>query len=314
MSSAMKKAGLAHVLAALVSLTGCSADRGPGELFGPEETGVLVVDAVLIVGQPLPDLFVRRTRSPSQTYTAQGAAVVDARVLISQGAEIYEYAADPDSAGRYVPAEPAPAVRPETRYGLVVEAGGDRATGTTLTPGQLRIASASLLDEVSLEVRRSLILYGPGADPLKAEANQVHYLDGLLEVEVGEVNAAAFQLALFSLDTSSEFVIDADFLEADDYEEFERQGASPPLAAESGRARLPWFAVAFAGPHVVRLYAVDANWFNYVRTNPDRGFQAGGLIGDSFERPAFSLEGGIGLFGSASVDSLGFTVLPRRSE
>ena len=305
---------LPRPLLALMALAACSADRDPGELFGPVESGVLVVDAVLIVDQPLPDLFVRRTRSPRQTYTLESAAVTDARVVITSGSARYEYVPDPDSAGRYVPPEPAPAVAPETEYGLVVVADGDVARAMTLTPGRLRIAAAHLLDEETLEVRRSLALYGRGIDPLESPRNQLRYLDGLLELEISNAPASAYQLALFSLDETSDFVIDADFLEADDYDDFGRQGASPPVVVEDGRARLPWFAVAFAGPHVFRLYALDANWFDYVRTNPESGFQVGGLAGDSFERPQFNVEGGIGLFVSASVDSVGFSVLPRLPE
>ena len=57
------------------------------------------------------------------------------------------------------------------------------------------------------------------------------------------------------------------------------------------------------------------NWFDYARTNADQqeqGGGAGGLAGDNFERPLFSVEGGLGLFGSASADSVGFVVVPRR--
>ncbi|MFC1525564.1 DUF4249 family protein [Candidatus Latescibacterota bacterium] len=299
---------------AAAALSACGTDREPGELFGPEETGVLVVDAVLIVDQPLPDLFLRRTQSPRQAYSLETAAVIDARVVIAQGTRQYEYAPDPDSAGRYVPLEAAAVVQPVTRYELEVEAGGDFARAVTVTPGRLRIDGAHLLDEETLEVRRSLVLHDAEVDPFAVPENQVRYLDGLLELETNGIPAAGYQLALFSLDETSDFVIDADFLEEDDYEDFERQGASPPLAVENGRARLPWFAVAFAGPHLFRLYALDQNWFDYVRTNPEDGFQPGGLVGDQFERPQFSIEGGIGLFGSASVDSLCFNILPRLPE
>ena len=75
---------------------------------------------------------------------------------------------------------------------------------------------------------------------------------------------------------------------------------------------MPWFAVAYGGRHLFKVYALDQNWYDYTRTNraENPGF-AGGLAGDSFERPLFRIEGGIGLFGSASVDSVGFFVLPR---
>jgi hypothetical protein len=64
---------------------------------------------------------------------------------------------------------------------------------------------------------------------------------------------------------------------------------------------------------VWRTYALDRNWYDLVRSDPDEGGSFGGLAGDEFERPLFHVEGGIGLFGSAAVDSVGFVVLPRPS-
>jgi hypothetical protein len=122
----------------------------------------------------------------------------------------------------------------------------------------------------------------------------------------------AYQLSLSGLDRDSDFVIDADFLEDEDYEDFDREGASPPLQFDEDRARFPWFAVAFEGRHVLRLFAVDENWYDFIRTNlTDDGGGFGGLAGDAFERPIFRLEGAIGLFGSASADSVGVVILPR---
>ena len=122
----------------------------------------------------------------------------------------------------------------------------------------------------------------------------------------------AYQLALFSLDPDSEFLVDSDILEDDDIDDFERQGSSPPLDVGTGKVRLPWFAVGFAGRYLVKIYAVDQNWFDYARSNrASDGPAFGGLAGDNFERPIFNVEGGIGLFGSAAVDSVGFFVLPR---
>jgi hypothetical protein len=58
---------------------------------------------------------------------------------------------------------------------------------------------------------------------------------------------------------------------------------------------------------------LDQNWYDLIRSTPEGGggFGIGGEIGDNFERPIFNINGGIGLFGSASVDSVGFFVLPR---
>jgi len=60
------------------------------------------------------------------------------------------------------------------------------------------------------------------------------------------------------------------------------------------------------------MFVLDENWFDLVRSTPqnDGALGFGGNIGDNFERPIFNIEGGIGLFGSASVDSLGFYIHP----
>ena len=66
---------------------------------------------------------------------------------------------------------------------------------------------------------------------------------------------------------------------------------------------------------MIRIFALDENWYDLVRSSPElaggRGAVAfGGNLGDAFERPIFHVDGGIGLFGSASVDSGAFFVLP----
>ena len=300
-------------LLAVVALAGCSPERQPGELFGPAEAGILVVDAQLIVGQPMPDLFLRRTASPAGAYAAEAQAILAADVVITHPQGEIVYAADPDSAGRFLPPADAPPVAPLTEYGLRVLVGDEALTARTTTPGPLRVTEAVVLDEEDLSLRRRFALFGEGRDVFAQPENQVVYLDGLLEVRIDSVaGALGYQLSLFSLDLGSDFVIDADFLEADDYEEFERQGSSPALDADGGRVSLPWFTIAFAGRHVWRTYALDRNWYDFARTDPDVGGGGfGELAGDGFQRPRFHVEGGIGLFGSAAVDSVGFVVLPR---
>ena len=78
--------------------------------------------------------------------------------------------------------------------------------------------------------------------------------------------------------------------------------------------RLPWFAIFFEGRYLIKVLALDTNTYDLVRSVPELangGPGFGGQAGDTFERPIFHLDGGIGLFGSAAVDSIGFTVLPR---
>ena len=93
------------------------------------------------------------------------------------------------------------------------------------------------------------------------------------------------------------------------------EGGSPPLEARNGRLRLPWFAIGSSRAHEVEVYALDRNLFDFLRSVESSGQNAlgfGGLAGDTFERPVFNLDGAIGVFGSASLDSFGFVVLPER--
>lgn len=304
------------ILAALLAplLLSCAAERDGG-LFAPPEDGVPVVDALLFVDAPLPPVYLRRTLPPGSRYTQDEAALSGAEVALSSGDRRFIYTVDPDTAGRYLPPADAPIVQPQTLYRLHVEVDGQTIAAQTLTPRRLQLRQAVLLDAQTLEMRRPLKTFAEVGQAVYSE-NRLVYRDGLVEMRFDTQEAVAFQLALINLEEDSPFIIEADFLEEDDIADFDRYGASPPLDIADGRARLPWFAVAFAGRHLFKVLAIDQNWFDYVRSNPEEsgGFAAGGLAGDNFERPVFNIEGGIGLFGSAAVDSVGFFILPRPTD
>mgnify|MGYP003328042135 CR=1 FL=1 len=71
---------------------------------------------------------------------------------------------------------------------------------------------------------------------------------------------------------------------------------------------LPWDGVFYAGRYKIKLFAVDRNWFDLVRTDNVDGDRETGEAGQGFQRPLFHVENGIGLFASAAVDSFGFFV------
>ena len=87
--------------------------------------------------------------------------------------------------------------------------------------------------------------------------NQVVYQEGLLEARFNPIQAAGYQVGILSLDEGSPFVLVADFLDDDDYADFKRNESSPAFFAPNGSIRLPWFAIAFAGRHRLRIFAVD---------------------------------------------------------
>jgi hypothetical protein len=306
----MKKTMVVLICAVLAS---CAAEREPGELLGPSEEGVLVVDALLIVDRPMPDLFVRKTIGPGKRWTTEFLQVAGASVEIRQGDLVFPYQNVPETA-RYVATGTVPLVQPNTTYDLTVAFEDQVIRGQTVTPSRYRIERAVLVNEKTLEVKREMKTFAAGEEAVfNSPENQVNYLDGLLEARFPPLDVPAYQVGIESLDLDSERVLDADFLDEEDYADLERQESSPPLEAKDGILRLPWFAIYYGGRHMIRIYALDKNWFDFIRSSPleNEGGFIGSLAGDNFERPIFNLEGGIGLFGSASVDSVGFFVLPR---
>ena len=298
----------------VLCLTACAAERQPGELFGSVEEGSeLVVDGILLVDQPLPELFVRRIQPPGQTYSRDAAGVPDAQVRVFQGDQVFEYAPDPATSGRYLPPPEAPLVQTTTEYRLEVDVEGKAVRASTTTPERVRVRQAVLLDEDTQEITRTLKSFAEVGDEVyTAPENQLTHLEGLIEFHL-EKAGEAYQAAIFALEENAQ-LLNEDFPDIyDESPEDLRANQSPPLAASDGIMRWPWFAVVYTGRSLIKVYALDHNWFEYARSSPDLQEQGGfgGMAGDNFERPFFQVEGGIGLFVSASVDSVGFVILPR---
>ena len=302
---------------ALAFGVGCSTERGPGELFAPDGVGQIVVDATLIVGQPMPRVLLRKTMSPGEPYDRDAAAVAGADVRIFEAGSVEHQLTDTGN-GRYLSASP-PVIQPRTEYRLLVQtADGRTVTATTTTPDAFRVRDWVLLDDPSLALRRRLATYrdfpADSDSVYVVDSNQLVYQDGLLEARFDRGAVIAFQVGLQSLEFDSPYVIDADFLSEEDLAELTRDSSSPALTAEENSIRLPWFAIFYEGRYRVRIYSIDRNWYDLARSLPAFGGTNGGFggnAGDSFERPIFHVEGGIGLFASGAMDEIGFTIHPK---
>lgn len=299
-----------------LTLAGCSTDRDPADLYAPDDVGRLVVDAVLMVGRPFPTIVLTRAMRPDVAFDWDAAAESGAAVVVTdrdRGINIRYYETS-EHRGFYG-TRSAEIVRAETTYDLrILTTSGETVTASTLTPAHFTVESWLLLDGDGQTVRRRLKTFEELGDSVYyAPENQLVYSDGLLEARFRRPDTPAFQLGLSSLDLGSDFVIDPSFFEEDDFADLERDVTSPALEALDGRIALPWFAVYFEGRHTLRLLSLDNNTFDLIRSTPDDegGLGFGGNIGDSFQRPIFHVNGGIGLFGSAAADSVGFYVLPR---
>ena len=310
-------------LLALVPLLSCdapgplAANRGPGQLFGPAEDEIIVVDATLIVDAPLPPVMLRLTEAPGVPYEAAATGLAGAEVLIRSGDASFEYRPDPAAAGRYLAPDGAPPVEPGRGYELQVTSGDAPVVrARTLTPARLRIEELVWLDDdLETELQQLRLFSEIGEQVYDARENQLEYIRGLLIARLGDAGEPGFyQFATFNLESSSPLLFGSEWIEEEEEDfDLERDSTSPLFRAEEGELYVPWDGIYYAGRYKVRLYAVDRNWYDLVRTDNIDADRGTGEAGESFQRPLFHVENGIGLFASASVDSFGFFVRPSGS-
>ncbi|GJM43650.1 MAG: hypothetical protein DHS20C21_04920 [Gemmatimonadota bacterium] len=306
-------------MALTLILAGCSTDREPGDLFAPSNEGTIVLDAVLIVDAPFPSVYLSRSAALDEDFTRDGVAVrgADVRIESGGGEILVRYADAIGPAGRYDPAGPNPSVLPETEYRIrVMTADGELVTAVTQTPARFQVTDWVQLDARGEAVQETLATVRDLGDAVFDDPrNRIPYAEGLLEARFDRPDVPAFQVGVVNLEEDSDLVVDSSIFSEEDLQDLDRQLSSPPLAADAATLRLPWFAIFYGGRTMVRIFALDENWYDLVRTSPELSGQAGavafgGNLGDAFDRPVFHVQGGIGLFGSASVDSNAFFVLP----
>ena len=307
------------LLLALFSLLACkapgplAADRDPDELFGSSDADLIVVDAILIVDAPLPPVVLRRTVAPGHSYSAVATALEGASVSIQRGDAMFNYRPDPSRAGHYLPPDDAPVVEPNGLYELRVTTGdGLTVRAQTQTPARIRIDELRLLeDDLETELRRLRLFAEVGDAVYQAAENQLEYDKGVLIAQFQDDGpAVSYQVRLANLEHSSSLLFDDEWIEDLEDFELERVETSPLLSLASGEFYLPWAGIYYAGRYKVTLFAVDQNWFDLVRTDNVDAERGSGEAGQSFQRPLFHVENGIGLFASAAVDSFGFSVRP----
>jgi hypothetical protein len=303
----------AGLVAMLTVGLGCSTRHDLSDFFVPDDVGTLVVDALLQVGRPLPAVRVSRALSPAVAYSPSAGAELHATVRVRELARnITIPYLESSPPGTYV-ASASVQVLPATTYELeVVTSAGETARSRTTTPTQLSVDRWVVLDPQGQTEQRDLTTFATARDSVY-QANAVVYAGGLIEARFARPQVEGFQLGLFSIDPGSDFVIRPEVFSDADLAKIDRQTSSPPIECRDGTLRLPWFAVFFQGRYKLKILALDHNAFDLLRSVPpdNGGFAVGGSPGSSFDRPIFHVEGGIGLFGSASEDSVGIFVRSR---
>lgn len=255
-------------------------------------TEEIMLEGILLVGEPLQDIRVMRTLPVTDTFRFEQAIVSDARIIVTaNGVDVPITFVDGPRGGSYRAVDTSYRVQANTLYSVVVEARGSQLTASTRTP-------------VTFEWKtppRYLIQF-PSKDSLLLPVD-----DSLLVSWTPVPNTELYIIGLTCLDTLNY----GSYLTpptADTNERTERPrpdffdrsgtlvanerttlGATPFTTSQTVWGIFRWY-----GLHELRVYAPDRaflEWFYLV----------GGGRRSSYDYRLGNITGGLGVWGSASL-------------
>lgn len=230
----------------------------------------IVLEAYLIAGQRFERLTLRRSLTLQELQATKEIppgdlhndpdALSGAKVALFNDRRAYDLVEDSTTRGRYkLRAQDSLAISHTTTYRIRVEALGKAAIAETTTPAQVKV---TLLEP------RERIIYRDA--PIKLKLSKPALASGFLIIAKSDYN-------------------------------------KPPAPFFSGRSdivttdtvvTLPWSMFWRLGEVRLYIYAVDKNYFDYLRTQKE------GNPTQLLYQPVFPVKGGLGMFASASIDSL----------
>jgi archaellum component FlaG (FlaF/FlaG flagellin family) len=262
---------------------------------------LVVVEAYAIANSILPVVRVRTTTPADQFYDEAESAISGANVQLvlldesGDDKEIFEYRFSTANGGLYLPVNHTHRVLPNRTYRLDIDF-NDRSEvirATTTIPDQFEIISdvgetVVYQSENQLEITIS--------ETKKREDQQVYVFSTIASDPVVE-NLTPFYRANY----------DNDNIEIDDViinsSGLINEGNFDRNPDGTITLRFPWIGVAFYGENQIVTALVDKNLVQLVRSQE---VQLGGSTLSPGEIPnlTYNIEGGIGIFGSISTDTV----------
>lgn len=268
--------------------------------YGQDEyRELVVVETYLTANNPFPEIRVSRTLPASVEYTFEAAALNGAVVSVTEldqnGNEISTLFFERDGDGVYRPEEEQ-MVEPLTTYRLDISFNDrdDQLTAFTTVPDQIQVIG---------EIPESIIYQGPQQlEVLLSETERVgsqnYYIFTSIAVDPVEANLTPFYKSAFENDDDAEL---SDFF--NNSSGLVNEGNF--TVNEDGTTTLvyPWIGVAFYGENDIVSSSVDRNIYDLLRSQQ---VQLGGSTLPPGEIPniIYNVEGGIGVFGSFSADTV----------
>ena len=232
----------------------------------------IVVTGYLIAGKPIDSIVVSKTLPIDVRYSATAAAIKNALVVVSSNGINDTLNPVNGKAGHYFSPQ---IIKPKQKYSLFVRVpDGREIRGTTIVP-----------DTFHIEQRPpSEMTYGHGIPYMTWTESALHH---------------DYVMSITSLDMNETTHIGSDTPYADSIELSERTSFTFGFE-EIHQSQIPWFAFHFFGRNAIKVFAVDKNYYEFFRQ----------IFSQSTDIKEFkyNLQGGIGIFGSAAVDSIHLVV------
>jgi hypothetical protein len=301
---------VALALLAPLVLAGCDLSEDD---FQPE----VVVEAVLVAGQPLPTVRLSTTAPIDEPYSFEAFALQGAEVqmeLVGEGGEddvlfFYENVDVPmnegDFPGNYVPTE-LHRVAPGRRYRLTVRVperpdlvpASQAIRAETAVPDTFRIVNPP-----PDSIRYNILAPSPAIDVTRS-LNPDRQGIYIFSIEALQPDRYGLTPTIASLLENADEVDASDFIRT-----------SSPILNEGNyeinpdgtlRLRVPWFAIAYYGPNRLTASALDDALFDFLRSR-DAQFNPTTLSPGEIQRVISNVENGTGVFGSlAQVETTAF--------
>lgn len=260
---------------------------------------LVVLEAYAIAGRPMPDVRLSTTNPATEEYSFRDVALNDASVVISQlddaGQPVVDFKYTLRTNGIYSATDRSGLVQPGTAYRINVQFDSrqEQLSAETVVPRQFEVLSDVKNSYVYQSDEQLEILL----TATESNANQNVYVFNTLTQEPDIDNLTPFYRdAVLNGDSeigeffnnSSGLINEGNFEINDD---------------QTILLRFPWIGVAFYGKNSVVINSADPNLANLVRSEE---LQLGGSTLPPGEIPnlIYDVEGGIGVFGSITTDTL----------
>lgn len=262
--------------AILVCLNGCSEPTYPGSY-----SNQVVVQGYLMANQPIDSIIVRRT-ARLEEYVSSTALALSGSLVVVTGNGVADTLREMTGyAGYYTSLRvPQNIIKPKQTYALYVRTQDGRVvTATTTVPDTFRIIGKENFPRA------------------------LRYRQGLYTISwTPSATSSDYITAITSVDLSIIEPIPRDFGNRDTSENKPERTSYGFNFVESTHTEIPWFAFNYYGENALIVEAIDKNYYDFVRQ-----INGGGT---DIREIRYSVSGGIGVFGSAALDSLHVILLP----